>query len=169
MEALSAASGLNSAISIHDDEFILYLRTSDHLSLRLAARAGDRAPLHCTAAGKIFLAHMSDRRRADLLETLNLQKFTEYTKTSAAALEAEMPAVRDRGYAMAIREEYLHVIGMSAPIRDAQGDVTAALSAWTITDHATPAKVEASAEHLLEAAADISALGGWDPASQSPT
>ncbi len=166
MDALSEITGMNAALSIHDDEFILYLRTSDRLSLRLAARAGDRAPLHNTAAGKVFLAYMTDKRRAEMLATMKLAKFTEFTKTEAADLEAEMPDIRARGYALAICEEYLHVIGMAAPIRDAQGDVSACLSVWTITDNATPEQVERYAPHLIRAASDISSLNGWDATLQ---
>lgn len=161
MDALSEKTGMNAALSIQDDEFILYLRTSDRLSLRLAARAGDRAPLHCTAAGKVFLAYMTEARRMTFLETVKLEKFTERTMTTPAELERDAQNIRARGYGLAIREEYLHVMGMAAPIRDGQGDVSACLSIWTITDDTTPEQLERFAPHLMQAADDISALNGW--------
>lgn len=167
MDALSETMAMNAALSLQDDGFILYLRTSDQLSLRLAARAGDRAPLHNTAAGKVFLAFMTDKRRARTLAALKLEKFTEHTMITPDKIEAEVTGIRARGYAMSIREEYLHVIGMAAPIRDAQGDVTACLSVWTITDRATPEQVERQAPQLIRAADDISALSGWTPEARS--
>ncbi len=163
MEALSDQTGMNTALSILDDQHILYLRTFDHVPIRLAARAGDRAPLHCTAAGKMNLVHMTPHRRAEMLENLNLEKFTEYTKTTVADLEEEFSAIEKDGYALAIREEYLHVIGAAAAIRDNHGALTACLSLWTLTDNANPEDLRENVPSLMTSARRISELIGWDP------
>lgn len=163
MEALSDQTGMNTALSILDDQHILYLRTFDNVPIRLAARAGDRAPLHCTAAGKLNLVHMTAHRRAEMLENLNLEKFTEHTKTTIADLEMEFPAIARDGYALAIREEYLHVIGAAAPIRDEHGAVTASLSLWALTDTSSPDDLRHNVPALLNAAQRISKRIGWNP------
>ncbi|RED18365.1 IclR family transcriptional regulator [Pontivivens insulae] len=162
MDSLNEDAGMNTALSILDDQHILYLRTSDHIPIRLADRAGDRAPLHCTAAGKVLLAHLSPRRRSDLLESLRLEKFTEYTVTDRSALEAEFPDIIEQGYARAICEEHLHVMGMGAPIWNGQKQVTACLSLWTATDDATKAELEQMAPKLVSAAQEISRQLGWE-------
>ncbi|MBL4629456.1 MAG: IclR family transcriptional regulator [Roseicyclus sp.] len=160
MDRLCEDSGTNTALSIFDDQFILYLRTSDYTPIRFADRAGDRAPLHCTAAGKVFLAHMTDKRRADTLSTLKLEKFTEFTKTNREELEAELSQIVRQGYARAVREEYLHVLGMAAPLWNAQGQVVACLSMWTVADFVSAQQMEDNAPKLLRAAAEISARIG---------
>lgn len=166
MERLSDSTGKNVSLSILDDQYILYLRVTDHESFRFAPRAGDRAPLHCTAAGKVFLAHMSERRRTETLSVLKLDKFTEFTKTNLADLETDVAAALVQGYAMANMEEYLHVIGMAAPILNVQGQVTACLSLWTPTDKGTAADMEQLAPMLQRAVADISAELGWEGRGQ---
>jgi DNA-binding IclR family transcriptional regulator len=163
MEALSDQTGMNTALSILDDHHILYLRTFDHVPIRLAARAGDRAPLHCTAAGKMFLAHLPPLRRSEVLEALSLEKFTEFTKTTAADLEAEFPAIQRDDVALAIQEEYLHVIGSAAAIRDEHGALTACLSLWALTDDASPEDLHKNISALKDAARRISERIGWDP------
>ncbi len=46
------------------------------------------------------------------------------------------------GYGRAVQEEYLPVIGLAAPIWNAQDQVTACLNIWTMIDLAFAAEVE---------------------------
>jgi len=163
MTALSESSGLNAALSILDSETILYLRTADQIPVRYAARAGDHAPLHCTAAGKLFLAHMAEKSRKQVLSSLKLERYTEFTKTSVEELVHELPGIAIRGYAIAEREEFLHVSGIAAPVRNAQGDVTAALSLWMIHDDQHGEGIDQHADSLKAAALAISKGIGWQP------
>ena len=74
VDRLSEATGMNIALSVLDGDTILYLRTSNHVAVRYAARPGDHAPLHCTAAGKVFLAFMSEKQRRSVLESAGVGK-----------------------------------------------------------------------------------------------
>ena len=115
-EELSEATGMNAALSVLDSDSLLYLRTADHVSVRYAARAGNRAPLHCMAAGKVFLAHMPRSQFDAFLASSNLEKFTEFTRTNPEVFETDFPAILENGYATVVKEEFLQVMGMSAPI-----------------------------------------------------
>jgi len=162
MEVLCDTTGFNTALSILDDQNILYLRTSDYSTIQLAARAGDRAPLHCTAAGKVFLANMGSRRQEEALTSLPLEKFTEFTMTDARDLRAEFPRILQNGYALALKEEYHHVIGCAAPIRDSQGTIAACLSLWALTSTTSVEDLKAHLPSLVNAAETISGHIGWD-------
>lgn len=155
MEALSDATGMNAALSVLDGDSLLYLRTADHVSVRYAARAGDHAPLHCTAAGKVFLAHMSQAQLDAFLGTGSLEKFTEFTRTDPEALVADLPAILENGYATAIKEEFLQVMGMAAPIWDERKKVAACLSLWTLTADTDPVTMLEKAGRLKKAALAI--------------
>lgn len=155
MEALSEATGMNAALSVLDSDSLLYLRTADHVSVRYAARAGDHAPLHCTAAGKVFLAHMPQTQLDAFLATGSLEKFTEFTRTDPEALVADFPAVLENGYATAIKEEFLQVMGMAAPIWDERKKVAACLSLWTLTADTDPVTMLEKAGRLKKAALSI--------------
>ena len=156
MYALSEETGMNSALSILDGDAILYIRTVDMIQLRYASHTGDRAPLHNTAAGKVFLAHMSERRQQDLLNNLTFERFTENTIQTPRALKIQLNEVREEGFAKALGEEVLHVTGIAAPIWDSEDKVVACLSLWSQTEHATRDEVVSKADQLKDAAQLIS-------------
>lgn len=161
MADLSDRTAMNTALSVLDGDTILYLRTVDYLPFRLASRPGDHAPLHCTAAGKVFLAHMSEARRNLVLPSATLEKYTEFTKVASRALEDEYPRILAQGYATAIQEEFLKVMGLAAPVRNAEGEITACLSLWTMEDQVAPGEIEKRATDAIASAGAISRKLGW--------
>jgi DNA-binding IclR family transcriptional regulator len=163
MTELSHKTGMNSALSVLDSDCILYVRTINLVPARFAAHSGDHAPLHCTAAGKIFVAHMNPEVRDDLLSSISFEKHTEHTITQAADLIAQIPDILQQGTAVAEREEILQVTGIAAPVRDAQGEIVAALSLWSLAKTASPEEVSAQGPFVIEAAEAISSQLGWSP------
>ncbi|WP_199873151.1 IclR family transcriptional regulator [Ideonella sp. A 288] len=86
---------------------VVYLdRVETAAPLRFYLHPGSRVPAHCSASGKIFLAQMAPVQRARLLGAGPLERCTSATITDAAALEAELKAVRKAGHATD-REEFL--------------------------------------------------------------
>ncbi|GAB5469784.1 MAG: hypothetical protein Kilf2KO_28140 [Rhodospirillales bacterium] len=162
LEAFSEQTGMNVTLSILDDDRVLYLRTIDFQPVRYASRAGERAPLHCTAVGKVFLAHLSPSARAELLPRLHLERLTEYSIQSLDVLEADLEAVKRRGYGLADREEFLQIVGMGAPILDSEGGVIAAISIWSLVKKADMRQLESLAPDLLAMTGRISSLLGHD-------
>lgn len=156
---------LNIGLSILDNDEVLYLRTMDAIPVRYATRAGERAPLHCTAVGKVFLAYLSEKKRAESLSRLNLERITENSIQKKARMELELDRVRKRGYGTSNREEALQVVGIAAPIFDSAGGVMAGISAWTTTAYSDMAKLEQRAPDLLAMTLRISKLMGHDTAT----
>lgn len=78
--------------------------------------------LHCTAAGKVFLAH-----GAATLPDGPLDAWTSATITSRAALAQDLDGVPARGYALLIDELEPGLSAVAAPVRERDGDVLAAL------------------------------------------
>ena len=53
---------------------VIYLdRVESAFPLRMELRPGTRVPVHCSASGKLFLAHLSPARRAAILDGLPLK------------------------------------------------------------------------------------------------
>ncbi|WP_282095405.1 IclR family transcriptional regulator [Epibacterium ulvae] len=163
MNRLSETTKMNAALSILDGQTILYLRTVDYVPVRYAAHSGDHAPLHSTAAGKVFLAFMSEQKRHDLLEQLEYEKFTEFTLTSPEELKRELWATKTNGYGRAVKEEVLQVTGIAAPIFNEQDDVVACMSLWSLEQAAASAEVIAKSEQVIAAAEEVSKIIGWRP------
>lgn len=72
--------------------------------VRLAARPGDRDPLHCTALGKAIAAELPTDRVAAILATEGMPGRTPATITDPDALRAELAAAARRGYTVDDRE-----------------------------------------------------------------
>lgn len=132
---------------------VLYLdRVESHWPLRLHLEPGSRVPLHCTASGKLLLAHLSPARRRRLLEAVDLKPMTPKTFTSRDALEAELDLIRRRGYSIDAEEFLLGMNAIAVRVRNAKGEAVAGIAC-----HAPAARlsVETAIAHLpvLEATA----------------
>lgn len=90
---------------------------------------GRTVPLHGTAVGKVLLAYLEDGERHELLSALDRPVFTALTVTELSDLEAQLRTVRAAGYAVD-EGEWMPGRGcVSAPVRDATGQVIAAIGA----------------------------------------
>jgi DNA-binding IclR family transcriptional regulator len=163
LEALCEHSNMNAALSILDGDSVLYLRTLNSVPFRIASHPGDHAMLHCTAAGKVFLASMSTHRCEQVMDKLAFERMTEYTIQDPARIKSELEVTRNRGYGLAVQEEHFQVIGMAAPIRDIQGDVTACLSLWSLIDRTNVDEVERFAPDLIAVTERLSRQSGYEP------
>lgn len=164
MGDLSDRTRMNTALSVLDEDTILYLRTVDFIPVRYASHSGDHAPLHCTAAGKIFLSQMSPNMRKRILQSDVLEKFTEFTKVAPDVLEAEYADIKSNGYAKAVQEESLQIVGLAAPIWNSEGKLTACLSLWTLADNFCPDEIQSVAAEVVTSANAISRKLGWTDA-----
>lgn len=80
---------------------VLYLdRVETTKPLRFYLHPGSRVPVHCSASGKLFLAQMTVTQRRRLIAQVPLERFTDNTLTSPEALEAEIEAIRQDGFAL---------------------------------------------------------------------
>lgn len=160
LEAFCEKSGFNLALSIRDADKVLYLRTLNSTRVRYASRAGDRAPLHSTAAGKVLLAYMNEGPRERLLGELQYERMTENSITSPDILRRELKLTRLRGYGASDREEFLQVVGVAAPVFDSDKSVLAVVSVWCLTEQAELGRLERLVPDLLEMTRRISSQMG---------
>jgi IclR family transcriptional regulator, acetate operon repressor len=86
--------------SLSGSEVIYLDRVETAAPLRFYLRAGSRVPVHCSASGKVMLAHMTTTQRRRLLANEPFEKFTPKTKIDFASLEAEIQLVKKQGYAL---------------------------------------------------------------------
>jgi IclR family transcriptional regulator, KDG regulon repressor len=117
---------------------------------------GRELGLHTTALGKVLLAYLPERQRAELLRDLVLTRRTPKTIVSKAKLAAELAVVRQQGYATAEEEEYAGVRSLGAPIYDAAREVRAAVSLNGNLNGLAWRDPQALVELIQEAAAEIS-------------
>jgi len=92
------------------------------------APAGSRNPAHCTAAGKLLLAHAPEAVVARVLSR-ELARYTARTLVTPVALRTEIGLIRRRGHALNLGEFADDVGGVAVPLRDSDGDVAGAITA----------------------------------------
>jgi DNA-binding IclR family transcriptional regulator len=121
---------------------------------------GQRAPMHATTAGKVFMAHM-DPEQLDALLAEPLETYTPHTIVDPAVLRRELALVRERGYAVTMEENEIGLAAVGAPIRTLDGRVIAAVTASGPTFRITEDNLPELAEHVLAAASEISQRHGF--------
>jgi len=136
---------------------VVYLdRVESAFPLRLELRPGTRVPLHCSASGKLFLAHLSPARRRALLDGLTLSRHTAATLTQRESLEAELATIRRQGHAFDAEEFVDGLVCIAVPVRTA-GDsgVRCALALQAPSARVTLADLPQCLPRLTQAAQDL--------------
>lgn len=88
---------------------------------------GRRSPLHCTASGKLILAHMTPEERTAVLPT-PLKQYTNKTITDSFQLTRQLNQICQQKYA-SVHEEYeTGFSSLAAPIYNHQGSLLATIS-----------------------------------------
>ena len=116
---------------------------------------GRSVPLHCSAIGKVLLAF-----GAATLPPGRLERRTEQTITSRAALETELATVRQRGYAVIDGELEPGLVAVAAPVLRDGGAVVAALSVSGPGTRLTPPRAADVAVACMAQASALSAVLG---------
>jgi IclR family transcriptional regulator, acetate operon repressor len=121
---------------------------------------GKRTPLHTTSTGKVFLAFMDDAER-DRRLAASLEAATPRSVTSGDTLRGQLEDVRKRGYAQTLEELEVGLNAVAAPVRQADGSVTAALSVSGPSFRLRPVDLPRVGQLTIEAADAISRRLGF--------
>jgi DNA-binding IclR family transcriptional regulator len=157
---LAAATGETVNISVLSDRSALYLdQVAGPSSLQPHNWVGQHIPLHATSNGKVLLSGLSAEEIAALVP--GLPALTDRTITDISKLQAEVDEVRVRGYAQAIDELEVGLTAIAAPIRNAHGDVIAALSVSGPSFRLDRARIGEVLPLLQDAAREVSHRLGW--------
>lgn len=160
LEHLREETGHNVELAVRDGTSVLFLRTLSSYPVRIASKAGDLAPLHCTAIGKVLVAFLPDKVRSEVLEKLTFDQFTKKSVRDRDAFEIELSQVRQQSYAVCDQEEFLHVCGIAAPVFGFEKSVRGGISVWSLTSRATIDDMVKLAPQVRAAAERISAKLG---------
>lgn len=141
---------------LSDMDYVYIERIECHWSLRIYLQAGSRLPAHCTAGGKVLLAHLPADVRKRLLRSTPLKRCSGNTIVDPDALEAVLERTLEQGYALSDQELSIGIVALGVPILDPSGRALAALSM-----HAPHARLplDQALEHLPSMTATAKRLG----------
>ena len=153
LEALQSRTGAVATLGILDGERGIYIDKIEPSGfvIRLHSEVGKSFPLHCTAMGKVLLAH-SDAATINKVSRRKLESYTENTITDGKALREELESVVRDGYAVDREEITRGLVCVAAPIFGVGGNVSAAISCTSSSFDVTQEKLDAVAGHVIRCA-----------------
>lgn len=159
LRELQQATGQAVHLALHSGETITYIRKLEsEQPFQTASRVGMRMPLHTTAIGKSILAHLPEAEVRELVSATGLPRRTPRTLTTPQALEAELAAVRERGFALDDEENEPTIRCIGAAILGPQGRPIGGVSITTVTFLVSRTEIEAYAPALRAATRALAPL-----------
>jgi len=140
---------------ISGDDVVSVDQVTGTRSIVSVSWVGKRTPLHTTSTGKVFLAFMPDEERERRLAE-PLERATKRSITDANALRTQLEEIRRRGYAQTLEELEEGLNAVAAPVRQADGEVVAALSVSGPAFRVRPVDLPRLGRLTIEAADAIS-------------
>lgn len=148
---------------ILDDGQVFYVeKVESQQSVRTACTVGSRAPAYCTAVGKAMLAELPEPEVSEVIRRWGLKAVTANTITTAAALKAELRAVRSRGYAIDNEEKEEGLRCVSAAVRGHSGKLFAAMSVSGPAFRMSKERIPEVGQAVMGAATELSAELGYE-------
>jgi len=157
MQRLSDATGETVHLGQLIDSEIIYVHKVDsrHM-LGMYSRVGRRAPLHCTAIGKVLMAWEEPERRAQVLKGCDFKRYRDKTITSRKAFDAELERTLAQGFGVDREEFDDHIRCIAIPIFDRLNQVVAGLSVSFPSFRYDEQREPELVATLVDASADIS-------------
>src|SRR5207302_6617200 len=163
LRELLEKTGETVQLGIVDHFSVLYVyEMESRRAIRMAAAVGARAPLHCTAVGKVLLAYQPREYVKELMGR-GLTAYTPKTVTKREAVLAMLDEVRLRGHAIDDEESESGLRGIAAPVRNHGGGVIAALGVAAPVQRMNKKRVQTCVPSVIETAAAVSTRLGYFP------
>jgi IclR family pca regulon transcriptional regulator len=148
-----------SAAVLNGTEIVYVLRVPTHKIITINLSIGSRLPAFCTSMGRVLLSALDEDQLDATLDATALEARTPHTITDKTALKQAIAVVRRQGWAIVDQELEEGLISMSAPIRDRQGRIIAAMNISGNAQRKNAKQmVKSFLDPLLEAAQRVSAM-----------
>lgn len=144
-----------------DEKYITYIDSVESdKSIRFSVPIAARRGIYCSAAGRIFLAHMADRQREAYYRDTQLEKMTDATPTDRLELEKIVEDIRKQGVSITMGVYSADAAGFATPIYNSDGNLVASITIGVPVSRAAR-EPEKYIEAARKAGADISKVLGY--------
>jgi len=126
--------------------------------LRYQLPIGAEVPFHCTASGKLFLAHHDTASRDRLLRSMSLSSEGPNAITDTDRLRDELLAIRQAGYSWDNEEFMGGMVAIATPVRDLEERFVAALAFHAPVQRMSFDEAKAWVPRLQSAAVQLQSL-----------
>jgi IclR family transcriptional regulator, KDG regulon repressor len=161
LRELLEKTGETVQLGIVDHYSVLYVYEMESpRAIRMAAAVGGRAPLHCTAVGKVLLAFQPAEYMKQVIER-GLTPYTAKTITKRDAVLGMLEEVRLREHAIDDEESEGGLRAVAAPVRNHSGAVIAALGVAAPVQRMSKKIMHTCVPSVIETANAVSARLGF--------
>ncbi|MGF6906210.1 IclR family transcriptional regulator [Fusobacterium sp. PH5-44] len=116
MEKICEETGETIHVGVLSDRFVSYVLKLDGKESSSIANVGLKLPAHCTGVGKVLLSSLSNEQLKNMLENVELEKYTQNTITSIEKLIPVIDEVRKNHYAIENGEISVTISCVAVPI-----------------------------------------------------
>jgi IclR family transcriptional regulator, pca regulon regulatory protein len=156
LEDLVARVHESCSVSVLDGEDIVYVaRVATKRLMTVAINVGTRFPAYATSMGRVLLAARPPAERDAYLSTARLEPLTLHTVTDRGRLATVLAEVAEQGYAVLDQELEEGLRSIAVPVRDAAGDVVAAMNVSASARRSTEALCRELLPPLQQAALEV--------------
>ena len=161
LQDLYAAARTTVQLGVLDGTQVLVVeKITGHRPLPMLSQVGGLIPAHCSGLGRSILA-FSEPGAVATVVAAGLTRRTPRTITDPGALERELTAIHERGWAYDHEEGNPGISCVAAPIFDFTGNVTAALSVTGPSAAVQPDRIGPAVRMAAAAASRAYASRRW--------
>lgn len=159
LDQVSDAVNESCSLAMLEGDDILYLaRSITSRIISISLNVGSRLPAYCTSIGQVLLAELPANELDAYLARVRINRHTDRTPASPAALRKLLERVRNDGYALADQQMETGVVSIAVPVRDVIGRAVAGINVITQTGRGSAGDlVTLCLPHLNAAARALSA------------
>jgi IclR family pca regulon transcriptional regulator len=154
VQELAARVHESSSVAVLDGDDIVYVvRVPTKRIMAVAISVGTRFPAYATSMGRVLLASLSPEQLEAYVQRVDLAPLTTFTLTDKTAFRQLLERVRADGFVVTDQELEVGLRSTAVPIRDAHGNVIAAINLSAQAARVSPEKMRNEMlPHLLETA-----------------
>jgi IclR family transcriptional regulator, KDG regulon repressor len=134
----------------------------EYTPLKVVPDEGSKSPLHCTSIGKLILADMTEQKLKEFYRNRNnYHRFTPNTITTFNEMKRHLVAIKQEGIAFDDEEYAPGVRGVSAGLRDNEGNTIGAIGVLGPSVRFTHEKMRGLSGAIKNCALEISRELGY--------
>jgi DNA-binding IclR family transcriptional regulator len=168
MRRLTNACNETSLLSVYDrmrQEMMFVAIVDSTHPLRYSIELNKWLPVHVGASGLAIMAFLSEAEISTIIDRTRLAPVTSRSITERYRLEAEIQAIRQRGYAITRGQRTPDAVGLGAPVFGSNGEVVGDICLTIPESRFNQSAEKGIAELLKDCAHAVSvAIGGKVPA-----
>lgn len=134
LERLAKATGESARFIIIDDTHSRLIVSDEVLTskpIKVRSHLGESLSLSESAAGKMFLACLSDKEIKEIMDSIGRKAVLPDEKASFSSLHRDLTVIREKGYAYETHKyEDEMICNIAAPIRDEEGTIIAVIDVF---------------------------------------